>query len=124
MRYNADQAPDPGTWLELDESVRLELVMAYHRRNRLSVGQSARAHAAAHVAVENQLAMGDATVVPATLDRLMREGLDRHDAIHAVGSVLLQIVFDVSTGIKHPDINAAYGRQLVELTATSWRSQA
>jgi hypothetical protein len=48
--------------------------MGYHRRNRLSVGQSARAHAATHVIVENQVAMGDATVVPATLDR--------HDAVH------------------------------------------
>jgi hypothetical protein len=59
----------------------------------LRVGQSIRAHAANHVIVENQLAMGDATVVPATLARLMQEGLDRHDAIHAIGSVLVGIFF-------------------------------
>ena len=34
----------------------------------------------AHVVVENQVALGEATPVPATLDRLMDEGLDRHDA--------------------------------------------
>jgi len=28
------------------------------------------------------------------LDRLMVEGLDRHDAIHAIGSILMRIVFD------------------------------
>jgi len=69
--------------------------------------------------------MGDATVVPATLDRLMREGLDRHDAVHAIGSVLLQIVFDVAIGkdYREIDINTKYGRQLAELTAASWRSQ-
>jgi hypothetical protein len=67
------------------------------RRSKLPVGQSARAHAATHVVVENQAAMGDATAVPATLARLMREGLERHDAVHAIGSVLMQIIFDMST---------------------------
>jgi hypothetical protein len=61
--------------------------------------------------------MGDATAAPATLDRLMREGLDRHDAVHAIGSVLIGIVFDT---LKNPgkqvDINALYGRELAELT--------
>jgi len=71
-------------------------------------------HGVAHVIVENQVAAGDSTVVPVTLARLMREGLDRHDAIHAIGSVLMGIVFDVitekaDTGV---DINAPYGREL------------
>jgi len=46
-------------------------------------------HGVAHVIVENQIAAGDSTVEPVTLARLMREGLDRHDAIHAIGSVLM-----------------------------------
>ena len=96
--------------------------MEYNRLRRLPVGQSIRAHAATHVIVENQAAMGDVTVVPATLDRLMREGLDRHDAIHAIGSVLLGIVLDAYHD-KQIDINATYGRELAELTAASWRSQ-
>jgi len=125
MRYDADKAPNPHEWLELDESGGLDVVLEYHRRRKLPVGESARAHAATHVIVENQAAMGDATVVPATLDRLMREGLDRHDAVHAIGSVLLQIVFDVAIGkdYREIDINAKYGRQLAALTAASWRSQ-
>jgi hypothetical protein len=45
MRCNADKSPDPEEWLELDESGRLELIMAYHRRNRLSVGQSSKSPA-------------------------------------------------------------------------------
>jgi hypothetical protein len=68
--------------------------------------------------------MGDATVVPATLARLIREGLDRHDAIHAIGGVLMGIFFDASKDPgKQVDINAAYGRELGELTAASWWSQ-
>jgi hypothetical protein len=56
----------------------------------------------------------------------MREGLDRHEAIHAIGSVLAGIIFDVvskkvDAGV---DINARYGRELAELTAASWRAQA
>ena len=77
MRYDADKAPEPDQWLELDEHDRIDLVVAYHRRGNLPVGERAKAHAATRVIVENQVAMGDATVVPATLDRLMREGLDR-----------------------------------------------
>jgi hypothetical protein len=123
MRYDADQAPDPEEWLELDESDRTDAVIAYHKRAKKPVGENNRLHALAHVIVETQAAMGDATVVPATLDRLMREGLDRHDAIHAVGSVLVGIFFDtVKNPGKQVDINAQYGRELAELTAASWRA--
>jgi hypothetical protein len=124
MRYDAHEPPDPEEWLELDESERLDLVRDYHRRRKLPVGQNANVHATAHAIVENQVAMGDATVVPATLDRLMREGLDRHEAIHAIASVLMGIVFDAlrKPEGKEVDINAAYGRELGELTAARWRA--
>jgi hypothetical protein len=97
------------------------LVKRYHIRAKLPVGENERLHAAAHVIVENQVAMGNATVVPVTLARLMREGLDRHDAIHAIGTVLVGIYFDVAKDpSRQININAAYGRQLSELTAASW----
>jgi hypothetical protein len=124
MRYDARKAPDAEGWLELDEQDRIDQIIEYHRRRRLPVGENARAHATAHAIVENQVALGDVTVVPATLDRLMREGLDRHDAIHAIASVLMGVIFDA---FRNPegqpiDINDAYGRQLAELTAASWRA--
>jgi hypothetical protein len=126
MRYDASKAPDPKAWLELDEQERIDLAIAYHRRYHLQMGQSPKLHGVTHVIVENQAAMGDVTVVPATLARLMREGLDRHDAIHAIGSVLMGIIFDVVAEKDAPDvdINAKYGRELAELTAASWRAQA
>jgi hypothetical protein len=43
---------------------------------------------------ENQVALGDVTVVPVTLARLMLEGLNRYEAVHAIGSVLIGIIFD------------------------------
>jgi hypothetical protein len=49
---------------------------------------------------------------------------DRHEAIHAIGSVLMRTVFDV---FQEPDvggdINARYSRELAMLTAASWRSR-
>ena len=126
MRYDADTAPDPQAWLELDEQERIDQAIAYHRKNRLTMGHSPKLHGTVHTIVENQVAAGDATVVPATLARLMREGLDRHDAIHAIGSVLAGITFDViakkaDAGL---DINARYGHELAALTAASWRARA
>ncbi len=43
-------------------------------------------HATVHQIVENQLAENFPDVVEA-LDRLMHQGLNRHEAIHAIASV-------------------------------------
>jgi hypothetical protein len=125
-RYDASTAPDPEAWLQLDEQARIDLAIAYHRRYHLPMGQSPKLHGVVHVIVENQVALGDATAVPATLARLMREGLGRHDAIHAIGSVLTGIIFDVMTekAGAEVDINTRYGRELAALTAASWRAKA
>jgi hypothetical protein len=123
MQYEANDQPHSATWLELDESERVDAVMDYHRRAKV-VPENLKLHAMTHVVVENQVALGEATRVPATLNRLMHEGLDRHEAIHAIGSILMSIVFDVS---QEPDvggdINARYSRELATLTAASWRSR-
>ena len=122
MQYDAIEQPDPAIWLELDETERVDLVIDYHRRIGVQL-ETPELHATAHVVVENQVALGDATPVPETLDRLMDEGLDRHEAVHAIGSILMEIVFDA---VRKPDdgsdINANYYRELALLTAADWRS--
>jgi hypothetical protein len=45
-------------------------------------------HAVMHVIIENQVALGDEVPAQRTLRRLMAEGLDRHQGIHAISSVL------------------------------------
>jgi hypothetical protein len=79
MQYDAIEQPDPEIWLELDETERVDLVIDYHRRIGVQL-ESLELHAMAHVVVENQAALGEATPVPETLERLMDEGLDRHEA--------------------------------------------
>ena len=83
-QYDPDYGPAPQEWLALDEQARIQLCEEHHG------GQwspSALRHAVVHAIVENQLALGEPVVV-ATLARLRSEGLDRHDAVHAIGSVL------------------------------------
>ena len=124
MRYEVNEQPHSEVWLELDESERIDAVMDYHRRAIVKL-ENPELHAIAHVVVENQVALGEATTVPATLDRLMHEGLDRHEAIHAIASILMSIVSDVTREADDGgDINAKYGRELAKLTAAGWRSQA
>jgi hypothetical protein len=73
-----------------------------------------------HVIVENQIALGAETPVKATLDRLMSEGLDRHDAIHAIGSVLLNRVYELLSNGGNVRGNEEYFEELKQLSAADW----
>lgn len=122
MKYDPLLAPNPTDWLATDEGERIELVVVYHRGARVKLPNQ-RLHAAIHVGVENQVAMGDELPVRRVLDRLQAEGLDRHEAIHAIGSVVAGHMVDL---LKAPapegDPNAAYWAELESLTAETWRS--
>ena len=115
MRYDPDHEPDRASWFGLNEGERIALVAEYHRRAGIKLPNQ-QAHAAMHVVVENQAMMGDESLVPKTLARLMGEGLDRHDAVHAIASVLSGVMFQ---DVKEcgDDIKAVYARQLAALTA-------
>lgn len=118
--YDPLLAPDPEEWMALDEGERIQMVLTYHRKKRFELPNE-NLHASSHVIIENQIALGDKTPVRATLDRLMREGLDRHDAIHAIGCVLSSLLFNiVNDSAQTEDPNEAYYRGLEKLTAKSW----
>ena len=119
--YDPSVAPNAATWLELDESERLELVRQYHRRHRIKL-PNLDAHALTHAVIENQLAEG---FVPAAsaLRRLLAEGLDRHEAVHALGSVLMEHIWILTNKPRTDgDPNAPYLAALDKLTAASWRA--
>ena len=123
-QYDPHEHINPPAWLELDESERMQLVRRYHRRQRIRLPNET-IHAAVHVIVENQVALGDEFPAKAVLLRLMKEGLDRHEAIHAIGSVLSEEFFVVMSGQEAGgDLNADYIEKLKSLTADSWRKQA
>ncbi len=119
--YDPLVAPDPDDWRALDEEERIDAVMAFHRRARIRL-PNAKVHATAHVIVENQVAEGDALPVRRTLARLMGEGLDRHDALHAIGMVLMVHMHDLmKAGDVEGDPNLKYYAELERLTAEEWR---
>ena len=119
-RYDPATAPDQDKWLALEESKRLELVSAHHRRTHTTL-PNVQLHAAVHVVVENQLAKR-IDLVRDTLDRLRAEGLDRHDAIHAISSVLIEHMWGLlRKGAKTPDAHEPYFQALRALTASGWR---
>jgi hypothetical protein len=124
LQYEPHEHINSDDWLALDESERMHLVRRYHRRLRIRLPNET-IHAAVHVIVENQVALGDAFPAKAALFRLMKEGLDRHEAIHAIGSVLSEKLFVLmSEQEAGSDPNAEYIEKLKSLTAESWRKQA
>ena len=123
MRYDPDRPVSVQQWTQFDEGKQIELVENYHHRARVRL-PNLRLHASLHVVVENQVLLGEEMPVAATLKRLMAEGLDRHDAIHAIASVLSVVMYDAVTRGGTADLEAAYGSEVTRLTAKSWRSQA
>jgi hypothetical protein len=114
------KSPNPAQWLELDEQDRMGLVQTYHE----SIGDklpNALIHAVMHTIVENQLAMADEKVQQ-TFNRLLAEGLDRHDTLHAIGSVLAEQMLGAMHELDpKSDLSGAYYRGLDELTAAKWK---
>jgi hypothetical protein len=119
--YDPLEAPDPEEWLALDEQERIDLAQDYHRRARIRL-PNAKAHATFHAIVETQIALGDETPARRTAQRLMDEGLGRHEAIHAIGSVLAGFIHDLmKVPESHTEPNAPYFAALERLTARDWR---
>ena len=119
--YDPQHAPNPDWWLAFDEQERIDLAFEHHRRARAK-SPNATAHAVIHAIVETQIAMGDELSVARTLDRLLEDGLDRHDALHAIGSVLAEHLHSAFMGIETGgDLAKAYAHDLDELSAERWR---
>ncbi len=58
-------------------------------------GARLRLHVAIHAVVETQLLEDKPAETAATLARLQAEGLDRHQAVHAIGTVVSSEIFEV-----------------------------
>ena len=96
-------------------------VEGYHRDARIALPRTARRfHATIHTIVENQRALNDEPVVGA-LGRLMKEGLSRHDAIHAIGSLVAEHVNDLLKLKDAPETSRArYYAAIERLTVAEW----
>ncbi len=125
IAYDPDHFPDPDQWLALDEQLRIRLVEEFHRKARVQL-PNAKAHAAFHAIVENQVAMQHPSVVR-SMERLSKQGLSRHDCIHAICWVLAQHfheLMNTDSGDTSPVVQARYDAAVERLTAAGWRAQA
>ncbi len=120
-KYDPHRAPDPERWLAQNEMELMEIVQRYHRREQIPLPNE-RVHASYHVMVENQVALGERTPVREALDRLMGEGMNRHDAIHAVGAVLARHKHR-ATETSVPVSREAYYADIRALTREGWLAE-
>jgi hypothetical protein len=119
--YDPFTAPDAEEWLALDDDERMQLAVNYHVASRIEL-PNARVHATMHVVVENQVALGDETPVRDKLRQLMAQGLDRHDAVHAIASVLINHLARAVRGqAPKGGMNENYYAALKRLNAKKWR---
>jgi len=117
--YDPETAPDAAEWLDLEEEERIDLVASYHRRKKVKLPKL-QVHAALQAVVENQIAE-ELQTVRETVARLQAEGLSRHDAIHAVASVLVGRLQDLlREGAPAQFEIEAYFQDLRSLTAGGW----
>jgi len=119
--YDPDVDPPAHAWLAMDEDERIAAVETYHRLHRIPSPQP-RLHATIHTVVENQLAIGEQVVIDA-LGRLRSDGLTRHEAVHAIGMVVAEQIFDLlkTQSAPGPAVGASYLDRVRQLTADQWR---
>ncbi len=118
--YNPLRHQNAEEWLALDEYERIRLVKEYHENYDDVADDALEVHAVIHVIVENQLAL-EVEFVPATIAKLTRQGLDRHEAIHAVGAIITDNIFDLLKGNIEEISPKRHRRKLERLTAKRWR---
>lgn len=120
LTYHGDHAPDPARWLAADEVVRTEAIRAHH--DTLAEhpdGPDPALHAAFHLIGENQVAAGQPPETAAAVARLIAGGTTRHEAIHAVMSIVATEVFTMLRDKRTYD-RAGTTRALAKLRAEDW----
>ncbi len=118
--YKVSITPNPEEWLSLGEAERIDLVVDFIEKNEKDIETPAlKIHASIHVIVENQIAM-ESKPTPETYARLRKQGLNRHETIHAIGAVIAEDMFDIMKGNKD-QVMSKYQDRLEKLTAKRWK---
>ena len=118
--YDPMQVPDAQTWLAMGERERIGLVLAFHHSIG-DRGENEQMHCLLHVVVENQIAMGDKMPVGEKARQLMAQGLDRHQTLHAIATVLARHMYRLSRAVtREGDDEQAYFRELRRMSARKY----
>jgi hypothetical protein len=107
----------------MSEDEQIYVVSRYHRRRRPRAPKP-EFHVAVHVIVETQIAQDDPALVAPTVARLQAEGLDRHQAVHAVATILTPLLASAGNeSMSSEELAKAYDEGLARMTAERWRRQ-
>lgn len=119
--YDPDVPPDAAEWTALPEHERIRRVRDLHGR----IGHpNARLHAVVHDIIEMQIALDAPPSVRRAIERLIAEGVGRHEAVHALGATITDHILEAgmpSTDKRFP--MEAYNDAVERLTAAEWRRQ-
>ncbi|MDD5056707.1 MAG: hypothetical protein PHQ60_02465 [Sideroxydans sp.] len=119
-QYDPESTPNSEEWLALDEQERIILVEDFHEAARIKL-PNLTAHAAFHAVVENQIAEGLESVLRA-MERLAKQGLTRHDSIHAIVYVLVSHINDLFNSKDDAATSQArYNAAVERITEKNWR---
>jgi hypothetical protein len=120
--YDAGRAPKRHRWLKMSEGDRMDQVETYHEESRPHPPASnPTMHAITHVVVETQLALDDPPEVRKALERLLEGGIERHEAIHAIGTLVTEHILGSMQEGGKPD-SGSYVEALGALSASTLRN--
>lgn len=118
--YDPSKQISSDEWLELEEFERISLVRTFHEKLDDGLSEDAlEMHTMFHVIVENQLAE-KVEFIPETIAKLTRQGLDRHEIIHAIAAIVSEDILDLWKGNKKAFSPKQYRRKLEKITAKRW----
>lgn len=120
--YNPDKPLNISEWLVLDDEQRKILVSNFHEstEEEFQDDGALTMHCYMHVVVENQIAT-NVDLVSETVTKLVRQGLSRHEALHAISAIIVEDIFDMLKGTKSEFCPKKYRRKLEKITAKRWR---
>ena len=79
----------------MDLSVSKELKLCGIMKKEKDIGYNPILHKIIHDVIENQIREGKPKETKETLDRLMNLGYSRHDAIHKIGTVVIDDIYNI-----------------------------
>lgn len=124
--YDPDEGPDAAEWLALGEDERVAAVRSWTARSESGIDvkvSNRHVYTVMLATVETQIAHGDELPVAATMARLVRLGMSRREAVHALATVLAETTYDAFYGEAADDPEVAYHAELAKLTPESWRNR-
>ncbi|MEM1347799.1 MAG: DUF1841 family protein [Myxococcota bacterium] len=119
--YTPNEPIDAEAWMALDDAKKIELITAFHEQETdHPLPENMDLHARIHCIVEDQVAADEG--VRGELERLVVDGLSRHNALHALGNVALEHITAAQKEGRGLD-DDAYRKGLAMIDAKTWGVQ-